>query len=92
MFLRQEPDQAAIAEAAEWLKQQLPYLDGLLQKNEFLCGDEFTLADIIPFAYCQVQEKTSLDLSGYEHIMRWYGTISERPSVTKVNEMIALPI
>lgn len=91
VFFHQEPNQDAIAEAAGWLEQQLPYIDGLLEKNTFLCGEEFTLADIVAYCYAQIHEKTSLDLTAYQNIMRWYGEISERPSVAKVKELLAAP-
>ena len=89
VFFKKEPDSAALAEAAGFLKQQLPYFDRLLGESEFLCGDRVTLADTISYAYFQIQEKTSVDLSPYHHIQRWYGAFSERPSVTVVKQRLA---
>ena len=91
VFFKQEPDQAAIEEAKGWLDQQLPYMDNLLKDHSYLCGDTFSIADIVAYSYCRIQEKTSLDLTPYENIMRWYGEISERPAAMKVNDMVALP-
>ena len=89
-LMGKDVDTSALAEADGFLKQQLPYIDGLLGQNAYLCGDELTLADIQAFAYCQIQEKTSLDLSAYQNLMNWYGKFSERASVAKVNPMVSL--
>ena len=66
-------------------------MDNLLKDHPYLCGDTFSNADIVAYSYCRIQEKTSLDLTPYENIMRWYGEISERPAAMKVNEIVALP-
>lgn len=88
-FFRRDPDQASIEEAAGFLKQQLPYLDSVLEQNRFLCGEDITIADTIAYAYFQIQESTSVDLSAYSNILRWYGEISERPAVTAVKQKLA---
>ena len=58
-------------------------LDGQLDNNEFVTGDQFTMADIT--AYVMVQfagwSKISI-LESQKHLQRWYGTVSKRPSVT----------
>ena len=61
----------------------------MLEQNRFLCGDEVTIADTIAYAYFQIQEATSIDLTAYAHILRWYGEFSERPSVTAVKKRLA---
>lgn len=88
-FFKREPNAAAIDEAAGFLKNQLPYLDQVLGQGSFLCGDEVTIADTIAYSHLQIQEKTSVDLSPYANIQRWYGEFSERPSVTAVKERLA---
>lgn len=88
-FFKKEPDAAAIAEAEGFLKAHLPYIDGLLADQPFLCGRDVTIADTLSYAYFQVQEQTSVDLSAYSNIQRWYGEFSERPSVTAVKDLIA---
>lgn len=87
-FFKKEPDAALIAEAEGFLKLHLPYFDAVLAENVFLCGDEVTIADTIAYAYFQIHEKTSVDLSAYVNIMRWYGEFSERPSVTAVKHRL----
>lgn len=88
-FFKKEPDQAQIAEADGFLQAHLPYVDGLLAQHPFLCGAEVTIADTIAYAFFQVQEKTSVDLSAYPNILRWYGEFSERPSVAAAMARLA---
>lgn len=87
-FFKKEPDTAALAEAKEFLDQQIPYLEQQLSQQTFLCGDEVTLADIIAYSYLQVHETTSIDLSEYSAVQRWYALFSERPSVIAVRKKL----
>lgn len=75
-----EVDQATIDEAAKNLTRELPFLDNLLSENEFLCGDDITIADTIAFALFMVKEHTSLCCDDYKNICRWYDQLSARPS------------
>jgi len=88
-FFKQEPEAAVLAEAADFLSKHLPYLDQTLASNNFLCGNEVTLADTIAYAFFQAHEHTSVDLSPYPNILRWYGDFSERPSVEAVKQRLA---
>jgi glutathione S-transferase len=88
-FFNKDPEAAAIEEAAGFLKGQLPYIDNLLADNTYLCGSDISIADTIAYAYCQLHESTSIDLSPYSKILRWYGEISERPSVSAVQLKLA---
>lgn len=81
-----EPDADAIAEAAGFLAQQLPYLDGLLADNDFLCGDDISIADCVAFAMIMAHEYTSFDISDYSNICRWYDQIKARPSYAATME------
>lgn len=79
-FRSLDPDTAAIEEAKGFLDEQLPYLDGILGDNEFLCGAEITYADAVAMAMFMVHEYTTFDISGYANISRWYGMMKARPS------------
>ncbi len=79
-FFGNEIDQQALAEAGEYLQQQFPVLDAVLAGNEFMAGGGISIADLIGFSYVQIHEVTSVDISAYEHLSRWYSQIRERPS------------
>jgi glutathione S-transferase len=80
VFQNAEPDQAAINEAAGFLKEQLPYIDGLLAKDDFLCGGHITIADCIALAMFMTSEYTSFNFDQYKNIGRWYSQMKKRPS------------
>lgn len=82
-FFGGETDQQAIAEANEFLSQQLPIADKQLGETRFLAGDELTIADLIVFSFVQIHEVTSADISAYPNLVRWYSEIRERPSFAK---------
>ncbi len=79
-FRGADPDAAAIEEAAGFLKEQLPYLDGLLADHKFLCGRDITIADTVAFAMFMTHEYTTFDIVDYENIRRWYDMMKVRPS------------
>lgn len=74
-------------QAADDLKllaqERLTWLDGLLGDKKFICGDRFTLADILLFAFlefgAQVGQPHNFE---NKNISRWYELISLRASVT----------
>lgn len=80
VFRGEEPDAAAIEEAAGFLAEQLPYLDGILADNEFLCGNEVTIGDCVAFAMIMTSEHTSFSIDSYTNITRWYNQMKARPS------------
>ncbi len=72
------------------VKRQLDVLDRNLAERSFLAGDEYTIADIATFPWYGglVQNKLYeagefLDVSSYEHVVRWASQIQERPAVQR---------
>ena len=86
VFRGEDPDAAALEEAAGFLSDQLPYLDGLLSENDFLCGDDITIADCIAFAMIMTSEHTSFSIDDYTNISRWYNQMKARPSYSAMME------
>lgn len=89
-FLQQEPKQAEMDEAQGFLDEQLPVMDKQLQDKPFLLGEQLTIADTIAMSYIQIHEVTSVDLSQYENIMRWYEGFSKRDSFKNAMAAIGL--
>lgn len=79
-YLKQSPQQDAMDEAQNFLDQQLPVMDKQLQDNTFLLGEQLTIADTIAMSYIQIHEVTSVDLSDYSNLMRWYQNFKQRSS------------
>jgi GST-like protein len=72
------------------VKRQLDVLDKHLEKNAFLCGSDYTVADmaIWPWYGVLVQGKLYdaaefLDVTSYTHVKRWADEILARPAVQR---------
>jgi len=71
-------------------KRQLDVLDKRLSDNTYLCGDDYSIADIAVWSwYGQIVLDTVyeaaefLDAKSYKHLNRWANAIAERPAVKR---------
>nr|AAN05496.1 Putative glutathione S-transferase [Oryza sativa Japonica Group] len=84
------PDHAVIAENEKKLQQVLNVYDEILSKNEYLAGDEFTLADLshLPNSHYIVSSERGRKLfTGRKNVARWYDQISKRETWKQVVKM-----
>ncbi|MBA6390922.1 glutathione-dependent disulfide-bond oxidoreductase [Colwellia sp. BRX10-3] len=72
------------------VKRQLDVLDKHLEDNNYMCGDEYTIADIAiwpwygALALNRLYDAAEfLDLTSYKHVMRWAKNIDKRPAVKR---------
>ena len=72
------------------VKRQLDVLDRTLAEREFLCGDEYTIADMANYAwYGQLvinnlyQSREFIQADSYTHVARWAHQIEARPAVDR---------
>ncbi|CAA0115760.1 glutathione-dependent disulfide-bond oxidoreductase [Zhongshania aliphaticivorans] len=72
------------------VKRQLDVLNKHLSHNTYLCGDDYTIADITTFPWygALVQgllydAAEFLDVATYTNVLRWANQISERPAVRR---------
>jgi len=75
-----------IPEAADDLKaitrEKLEWLDGLIEGKEFICGDRFSLADILLFAFLEFGAAVGQPLDAKcERLQAWYARVAARPSI-----------
>lgn len=78
----------AIDRFAMETKRILSVLDMHLDGRTYVCGDEYTIADIAiyPWVVCidtGYNAKRFLDLDGYKHVARWMETMSKRDAVQR---------
>lgn len=83
------------------VKRQLDVLDHRLAENQYMCGDEYTIADIAiwPWYGALVLDRVYdaaefLEAASYEHVMRWAKEIDFRKAVSRgrmVNRMAGKP-
>jgi glutathione S-transferase len=75
-----------IPQSADDLKalaqEQLAWLDGLMEGREYVCGDRFTLADILLFAFVEFGAQVGQPLNEKcERLQAWYERVAARPSI-----------
>ncbi len=72
------------------VKRQLDVLDKHLAHNEYICGDEYSIADIAiwpwygALALNRLYDAAEfLDLASYKHLTRWAKQIDQRPAIKR---------
>ena len=72
------------------VKRQLDVLDQNLAARQYLCGDEFNIADMANYAWYGAlvlteiyQAQEFLDVASYTHVIRWAEEIAQRPAVKR---------
>ena len=58
-------------------------LDSALSKNDYLAGEDYSIADIATFPWIARHEWHDIGLKKYKHLSRWYKSISNRSAVKK---------
>ena len=72
------------------VKRQLDVLDKQLANHTYICGEDYTIADIAIWPWYGVlvlgelyDAAEFLDVKSYEHVMRWAKAIADRPAVKR---------
>lgn len=72
------------------VKRQLDVLERELSNQEFLAGDDYTIADIMTFPWYGALARgllydsaEFLDVKSYKHVNRWAEQINDRPAVKR---------
>ena len=85
-----EPIEYCINRYAMEVKRQLDVLDQTLSQRPYLCGDDYTIADMANYAWYgalalhNIYEAAEfLDMASYEHVIRWASEIEQRPAVQR---------
>jgi GST-like protein len=72
------------------VKRQLDVLNRNLENRRYLCGDEYTIADMATWPWYGVlitgelyEAQEFLDVHSYEHVERWAREIEQRPAVQR---------
>jgi GST-like protein len=58
-------------------------MDRQLEKNAFLSGQEYTIADIATYPWVARHEWHRVDLAQFPSVKRWYDKLGARPAVVK---------
>ena len=72
------------------VKRQLDVLERNLAERQFLCGDDYNIADMATYAWYgnlvlnnQYEAAEFLDVASYENVVRWAKEIDARPAVQR---------
>ena len=80
LFSPKTPDEAK-ATAKQNLSKRFDYLASHLEKNDFLMGQQFTVADGYLFTVLNWSQWTGIDLSQWPTLVAFQERIGKRPSV-----------
>jgi len=80
IFLKQEPDPAALAAAEKELHATAPILNAALESHPWITGDELTLADFSVGGCFSYAEAAGLPWQDYKNIHAWWARLGELPA------------
>ncbi|MEM8743727.1 MAG: glutathione S-transferase N-terminal domain-containing protein [Pseudomonadota bacterium] len=58
-------------------------LDRRLENNEYMAGDDYTIADMATWPWISRFEWHTVDMNEFPNVVRWYKAIAARPAVEK---------
>ena len=58
-------------------------LNNRLYNQPYICGDEYTIADMICYPWTVNWQGQGQDINEFKYFKRWFGELSERPGVKK---------
>ncbi|MGU3575624.1 glutathione S-transferase family protein [Brucellaceae bacterium C25G] len=58
-------------------------LDDQLAKNDWLAGDEYSIADIATFGWTHIAAICGFKFAQYQNLNRWHNQVADRPAVKR---------
>src|SRR3546814_16889967 len=55
-------------------------LNKRLEGRTFICGDDYTIADMMSYPWSVLHERQGKKLEDYPHLKRWFDSLWERPA------------
>jgi glutathione S-transferase len=85
----EEGQRVQLAWGKERSQKWMKVLDrNIIGSNEYLCGNEITIADYLGVAFVHLGEVIRCDFSEYPNVKRWIGNMKRLSSWNAVNEAI----
>jgi GST-like protein len=63
-------------------------MDKRLERNEFIAGAEYSIADMAIYPWCRNPERRGVDPDAYPSVKRWFDQVEARPGVIAGNEIL----
>ncbi len=85
VFYRYAPEKIeyAIARYQRETKRLYAVLDKRLKDNEYLAGEEYTIADISTYPWVSIHNWAGVDIDDLENVRRWLKLVRQRPAVKR---------
>jgi len=64
-------------------------IDGRLSQHQYLCGSEYSIADIATFPWLRNWERQGVVLDDYPFLRDWFNKIADRPAVQRGVKVLA---
>ncbi|KAK7058168.1 glutathione S-transferase [Favolaschia claudopus] len=81
------PDQALADEGLKEISDKLDVYEVILAKHNYLAGDNFTLADLVHYAYAPMLAEKGVDIMTVKerpNVARWWNELMSRPTWVKL--------
>jgi GST-like protein len=79
-----EGDQSyAITRFTDEVNRFYGVLNNQLYRQPYLCGDDYTIADMICYPWCVNWAGQGQDINDFKYFKRWFEALSERPAVQR---------
>jgi len=84
-MLGEDVDEASIKVGESMLARDIPHLENMLKKNDYLFGEKISLADLSLIAALEPAEMVGFDFEPFPEIKRWRETIMNREFYKRVH-------
>jgi glutathione S-transferase len=85
VFYRYTPEKIeyAISRYQRETKRLYTVLDDRLKQNEFIAGNDYSIADIATYPWAVIHNWSGVDIDDLENLRRWMKTVRRRPGVKR---------
>ena len=73
----------AVARFTDEVNRFYGVLNNQLYQRRYICGDDYTIADMICYPWCVNWQGQGQDIDDFKYFRRWFEELSNRPAVQK---------
>ncbi len=81
----------AVARFTDEVNRLYGVLNNRLYDRRYLCGDDYTIADMISYPWTVNWEAQGQDINEFKHFKRWFDEVGSRPAVVRGMAVTAGP-
>ena len=85
---KDEPGMAyALKRYTDEAKRLCGVLDRRLAQVEYVAGEDYSIADMAIYPWCQSPERRGLDLADFPNVSRWFAVMAAKPATIRADEI-----